>query len=85
MTEVVAGVDLGTTGTKAALYTVDGELLAEASEATPGAGGHQEAGAFYTAATRTLASCAARVEPGRVRAIAVCGQMAGVMGVDARR
>ena len=84
MTEVVAGVDLGTTGTKAALYTVAGELLAEATEATIGAGGHQEAGAFYTAAVRTLAACAARVEPGRVRAIAVCGQMAGVLGVDAR-
>ena len=83
MTEVVAGVDLGTTGTKAALYTVAGELLAEATEATIGAGGHQEAGAFYTAAVRTLAACAGRVEPGRVRAIAVCGQMAGVMGVDA--
>jgi xylulokinase len=84
MTEVVAGVDLGTTGTKAALYAVDGELLAEATEPTSGAGGHQDAGAFYTAAVRTLAACAGRVEPGRVRAIAVCGQMAGVMGVDAR-
>lgn len=84
MTEAVAGVDLGTTGTKAALYTISGELLAEATEATIGAGGHQDAGAFYASAVRTLADCAARVEGGRVRAIAVCGQMAGVMGVDAQ-
>jgi xylulokinase len=83
MTEVLAGIDLGTTGTKAALYTVGGELLAEATDATIGPGGHQDAGSFYTAAMRTLGACAARVEPGRVRAIAVCGQMAGVMGVDA--
>jgi xylulokinase len=82
VSEVVAGVDLGTTGTKAALYTPAGELLAEASEATPDAGGHQDADAFYAAATRTLAACAARVDPARVRAIAVAGQMAGVMGVD---
>ncbi len=83
MSEVVAGVDLGTTGTRTAMYSLDGTLLAQATEATPGAGGHQDADAFYDAAVRTLAACAARVDPGRVRAIALCGQMAGVMGVDA--
>jgi xylulokinase len=81
VSELVAGVDLGTTGTKAALYTPAGELVAEAVEATPP--GWTDADAFYSAAARTLAACAERVDPGRVRAIAVCGQMAGVMGIDA--
>jgi xylulokinase len=90
MTEVVAGVDLGTTGTKAALYTVAGELLAEATAETPlrwsGPGRvDQDPDDFYAAATRTVARCVTEtgVAGEQVRALAISGQMAGVMGVDA--
>jgi len=88
--EVVAGVDLGTTGTKAALYTVSGEALADATAPTPlrwsGPGRvDQDPDAFYAAATATVAECLSRaaIDPSRVRALAVSGQMAGVLGVDA--
>ncbi len=91
MTDVVAGVDLGTTGTKTALYTVDGTLLAEAVVATPprwtGPGRvDQDPDAFYAAATATLARCLheGAVDPASVRGLAISGQMAGVMGIDAR-
>jgi xylulokinase len=88
--EVVAGIDLGTTGTKAALYTVAGEPLADATAATPldwSGPGHvdQDPDAFYAAATATIAECVARaaIDPSRVRGLAVSGQMAGILGVDA--
>jgi xylulokinase len=88
--EVVAGIDLGTTGTKTALYTVAGDVLADATAETPlrwsGPGRvDQDPDAFYEAAIATVAECLARaaVEPSRVRALAVSGQMAGVLGVDA--
>ncbi len=90
MDDVLLGVDLGTTGTKTALYTVRGAVLAEASAPTPprwrGAGKvDQDPDDFYRAAIETMASCVARAEvaPEQVAAIGVTGQMAGVLGVDA--
>jgi xylulokinase len=88
--EAVAGVDLGTTGTRAAIYTVAGEPIAEATAPTPlrwsGPGRvEQEPDDFYAAATGALAQCVARagIDPARVRGVAVSGQMAGILGVDA--
>jgi xylulokinase len=90
VSDAVAGVDLGTTGTKTALYAVDGKLLAEAVAPTPlrwtGPGRvDQDPDDFYAAATATLARCVreAGIDPARVRGVAISGQMAGVMGVDA--
>jgi xylulokinase len=89
MSELLVGVDLGTTGTKAALYTSEGEALAESSAATPlrwhGPGEvDQNPDDFYAAATRAVRDCVARAdaEPAAVEAIGVTGQMAGVLGVD---
>ncbi len=90
MTELLVGVDLGTTGTKAALYTAAGETLAEAGAETPlrwrGPGDvDQDPEDFYAAATGAIRECVARagVDPPRVEAVGVTGQMAGVLGIDA--
>jgi xylulokinase len=87
---MLIGVDLGTTGLKAALYSADGAPLVERTAPTPlrwhGTGRvDQDPDAFYGAATATIAECvrSAGAEPGAVEAVAICGQMAGTMGVDA--
>ena len=89
MSELLIGVDLGTTGTKAALYSVAGETLAEAAAETPlrwqGDGQvDQDPEDFYAAATQAIGDCLKQVdaEPARVEAVGVTGQMAGVLGVD---
>jgi xylulokinase len=89
--DLVVGVDLGTTGTKTGLYTVAGELLAQATSDTPlnwhGRGRvDQDPEDFYLAATSTIATVVARAgaDPAAVRAIGISGQMAGVMGIDRR-
>jgi xylulokinase len=89
MSELLVGVDLGTTGTKAALYSTGGEALAESTAETPlrwrGAGEvDQDPDDFYAAATRAIRDCVARAgaDPGAVEAIGVTGQMAGVLGID---
>ena len=56
------GVDLGTSGTKAALYRTDGTLVAEASvdvglnDPSPGVV-EQENGDFYRSAAQTVREC----------------------------
>jgi xylulokinase len=89
MSELLLGIDLGTTGTKAALYSTNGDSLAEASAETPlrwhGPGEvDQDPEDFYRAATQAIGECIERaaVDPGRVEAIGVTGQMAGTMGID---
>jgi xylulokinase len=91
MSELLVGVDLGTAGTKAALYTAAGETLAEATKETPlnwgGAGVvDQDPDDFLHAALAAIADCveAAGSEPGEVAALGVTGQMAGVLGIDER-
>ena len=87
---MLVGVDLGTTGLKAAIYAADGTALAEQTTATPlrwhGTGRvDQDPEGFYRAASATIAAClrSAGADARDVRAIAICGQMAGTMGVDA--
>jgi xylulokinase len=87
MTEMLVGVDLGTTGTKAALYSPQGETLAEATAETPlrwrGPGEvDQDPDDFYAAAVRAIRECIDRAHTGGVEAIGVTGQMAGVLGID---
>ncbi len=90
---ILIGVDIGTQGTKAALYTETGERLAEAFEASlvsrPAAGAAEEDPERQVGSViRTVAAClsqpAAPADAGcRVAAVAIDGQMAGVIGVDA--
>jgi xylulokinase len=81
----LVGVDLGTSGTKAALYQTDGRLLADAAvevplfHPKPGVV-EQENEDFYTSAAETVRKCiaASGVEPATIAAVALDSQMAGV-------
>jgi xylulokinase len=88
---LVVGVDLGSQSTKAALFRVDGQCLAEASAEVPlhrPGPGHveQDPEDFYRSATATISTCvtASGCEPADVAVIGLSGQMAGILGVDAR-
>jgi xylulokinase len=79
------GVDLGTSGTKAALYQVDGRLVSEASLEVPiyyprPGVVEQDNEDFYTSAARAVRKCiiTSGVEPVEIAAIAFDSQMAGV-------
>lgn len=83
------GVDLGTSATKAALYTVDGRLVAEASAAVPiyypqPGVVEQENEDFYQTAAQTVRTCIAQsgIDPRAVRALAFDSQMAGIGSID---
>ncbi|HET6414142.1 MAG TPA: FGGY family carbohydrate kinase [Anaeromyxobacter sp.] len=84
----VIGVDIGTQGTRAALHGLDGALLSEADEASnlvrPGPGMVEEdPERQFGSACRTIRACLekAGVDPARVAAVAIDGQMAGIIGV----
>ncbi len=79
------GVDLGTSGTKAALYQVDGKLISQASVEVPiyyprPGVVEQDSDDFYTSAAQTIRRCIASssVDPKEIAAIAFDSQMAGV-------
>lgn len=83
------GVDLGTSGTKAALYQIDGKLVSEASVEVPlfyprPGVVEQENEDFYTSAAQTVRKCieSSGVEPKAIAAIAFDSQMAGVGLID---
>ncbi len=84
----LVGVDIGTGGTKAGLFDESGTCLAEAFEASeldrPAAGTVTEDPERQTASVaRTIGECVrkAGVKPASVCAIAIDGQMAGVLGI----
>ena len=86
--DCVIGVDIGTQGTRAALYATDGALLAEADEPSllhrPGPGlVEEDAERQFASVCRTIRSCLekAKVAKDQVAALAIDGQMAGVIGV----
>jgi xylulokinase len=88
--DVVIGVDIGTQGTRAALHALDGALLAEADEPSnlirPGPGlVEEDPERQFGSACRTIRGCLerAKVDPARVAAVAIDGQMAGIIGVGA--
>jgi xylulokinase len=88
--DLLLGVDLDTTGTRTALFTTAGEVLAEAGRPTPlrwHGPGHvdQDPDDFYRGATAKIVVCLtqAGAHPARVAALGVTGQMAGVLGIDA--
>ena len=83
------GVDLGTSGTKAALYQYDGKLISEASVEVPlfypePGVVEQENEDFYTSAAQTVRRCieSSGIEPKAIAAIAFDSQMAGVGLID---
>lgn len=83
------GVDLGTSATKAGLYSLDGRLLAEASAEVPlyypqPGVVEQENDDFYTTAAQTVRQCLQQsgIDPRQVAAIAFDSQMAGIGSVD---
>jgi xylulokinase len=85
----VVGVDLGTSGTKAALYQIDGKLISDASVEVPlfypkPGVVEQENEDFYTSAARTVRKCieSSGIEPTTIAAIAFDSQMAGVGLID---
>ena len=86
----LVGIDLGTMGTKAAIFDAEGNLLAKAYEESrllyPRPGWvEQDPEDFYASSVRTIAECVAHsgINPADVAAIAFTGQMAGVGSVDA--
>lgn len=84
------GVDLGTSGTKTAIYQTDGKCLAEAFVEVqlhypqPGVV-EQEMEDFYRSAALTVAQCLREsgIDPGDIAAIAFDSQMAGIGSIDA--
>jgi xylulokinase len=83
------GVDLGTSATKAALYDIEGSLLAERTTDVPihypqPAVVEQDNEDFYRTAAETVSECIRKsgIEPNEVAAIAFDSQMAGVGAVD---
>ncbi len=80
------GIDIGTQGVKAAVYSTDGECLADAFEPSqprrPAPGTVEEDPEFQVASTcRLIRECVGRTGAGEVAAVAVAGQMAGVIGI----
>jgi xylulokinase len=83
------GVDLGTSGTKAALYRADGMLIAEAAMEVPiyypnPGVVEQDNDDFYTSAAQTVRRCVqgSGIDPDQVAAIAFDSQMAGIGTID---
>jgi len=83
------GVDLGTSGTKAAIYQIDGTLLSEASVEVPlyypkPGVVEQDQDDFYQTAAQTIRRCVdtAGISPSDIAAISFDSQMAGVGLID---
>ncbi len=81
----VIGIDIGTQGTKAALIAADGRVVAEAFVASdlrrPGPGVVEEDPERQVASVcDTVRECLAKAGSVRVAAIAIDGQMAGIIG-----
>ncbi|MGQ9625328.1 MAG: FGGY-family carbohydrate kinase [Anaerolineae bacterium] len=84
------GVDLGTVGTKAAIFDTEGNLVADAYEESellyPRPGWvEQDPENIYGSAVRTIKECMEKsgIKPAEVAALAFDGQMAGISTVDA--
>lgn len=83
------GVDLGTAGTKAAIFDEEGNLITDAYEESrlsyPKPGWvEQELDDFYRSACQTIKEVIekSKISPHRIAAIAFDGQMAGIGGID---
>jgi xylulokinase len=86
---LVIGLDVGTSSTKAGVYRLDGTVVATAQVATAlrrgGAGEvDQDPEELFASACTAIANALSRggVPSADIAALAVTGQMAGVMGID---
>ena len=87
--EYIIGIDIGTQGTKAALFSTDLELISTAFEKSilispePGTV-WQEADDLYLSCVRTIHSLvdSTGIRPEKIAAIGIDSQMAGIMGID---
>jgi xylulokinase len=87
--KLLLGIDIGTTGTKAALFNRDGELLSQGLEPSrliqirPGVV-EQDLDEIYEETVRAVRRClsATSEDPKDVAAISINGQMAGICGID---
>src|SRR5436190_12344973 len=84
----LVGIDVGTQGVKAALYSAEGACRAEAFEPSrphrPAPGVVEEDPEFQLAsACRVVRECVRHTGPREVAALGVAGQMAGVIGLGA--
>mgnify|MGYP002709117234 CR=1 FL=1 len=84
------GIDIGTQGTKAALFDQDMQIIASAFEKsnliTPRPGVvWQEPTEIYDSCLHTIREVLdkSKVEPSQIRGIGIDSQMAGIMGIDA--
>ena len=90
MKDHVIGIDIGTTGTKAGIYDRAGRLVGEAFEESvlryprPGEV-EQDPEEIFGSALRTVKAAMVRagLAPGRIAALALDGEMAGIMAIDA--
>ena len=86
----LVGVDIGTQGTKAAIYSHDGRLLGQSFEASqlhrpdPGVV-EEDADQQALSVCRTIRACieSSGINAADIEAVAIDGQMAGVIGVGA--
>ena len=85
----LVGVDLGTSGTKAAIFQIDGKKIAESSVEVPlyypkPGIVEQETRDFYDTAALTIRRCVEKsgIDPQHIAAIAFDSQMAGVGLID---
>ena len=82
------GIDIGTQGTKAALFAEEGKCLAQAFRPSdlyqpkPGVV-EEDPERQFTTVCQTIRACVkkARINPASVAAIGIDGQMAGTLGV----
>lgn len=87
--QYLLGIDLGTSSTKAALYTVGGKLVAQSTVEvplyTPKPGVvEQENEDFYRTAAQSISQCIKQsgIDPRQIAALAFDSQMAGVGSID---
>ncbi len=84
--KLLAGIDIGTGGVKVALYTADGRCMAGGFEPSrpfhPAPGAVEEDPEFqFASACRLLRQCMEQAGNAGVAAVAVAGQMAGIIGI----
>lgn len=83
------GIDLGTSGTKTAIFDDEGSLIAESFEESklyypfPGAV-EQNSDEIYSSAINTVRECLNKsmIDPGKIAGISIDSQMAGVCTID---
>lgn len=88
MAKKLIGIDIGTQGTKAALFTEDGECLASAFAASnlhrPSVGiVEEDPEAQFRSVCSTIAECMSKsgLAPDDIAGISIDGQMAGIIGI----